>query len=64
MTALAQSPELGLRYRMEPGDLVIFNNLSMLHAKTAFKVGPSRPIGRYRHTTFETDTLVRHTVAV
>ena len=33
------SDELRLDYKMRPGDMALVNNLTMLHAKTAFKVG-------------------------
>ena len=33
------SDELRLDYKMHPGDMALVNNLTMLHAKTAFKVG-------------------------
>lgn len=35
--ALAQSDELRLDYRLQPGDIALLNNTTMLHAKTAFK---------------------------
>ena len=37
-TALATSDELRLDYRMQPGDIAFLSNLTMVHAKTAFKV--------------------------
>ena len=37
-TALAMSDELRLDYQLRPGDIGIVNNLTMLHAKTAFRV--------------------------
>ena len=36
-TALAQSEDLRLDYRMSPGDIAMLSNLTMVHAKTAFK---------------------------
>ncbi|MEW5300371.1 MAG: hypothetical protein WDW36_003307 [Sanguina aurantia] len=35
-TSLAKSDELRLDYKLMPGDLALLNNLTMLHAKTAF----------------------------
>jgi alpha-ketoglutarate-dependent taurine dioxygenase len=37
--ALAQSDELRLDHKLQPGDISLVNNLTLLHAKTAFKVG-------------------------
>lgn len=37
---LAASPELRLTLRMEPGDLLMINNLSVLHARTQFEDFP------------------------
>ena len=42
--ALAMSDELRLDYKMQPGDMALVNNLTMLHAKTAFKVGGICPM--------------------
>ena len=42
--ALAMSDELRLDYKMHPGDMALVNNLTMLHAKTAFKVGGICPM--------------------
>ena len=39
-TALAMSDELRLDWKLQRGDIPIINNLSMLHAKSAFKVSP------------------------
>ncbi len=36
--ALAMSDELRLDYKLQPGDISLVNNLTLLHAKTAFKV--------------------------
>ncbi|KAL6755491.1 Clavaminate synthase-like protein [Haematococcus lacustris] len=36
-TALAMSDELRLDHKLAPGDISLVNNLTMLHAKTAFK---------------------------
>lgn len=36
-TALAQSDELRLDLKLQPGDIGFINNITMLHAKTAFK---------------------------
>lgn len=36
------SDELRLDYQLRPGDIGIVNNLTMLHAKTAFKVSEGR----------------------
>lgn len=37
-TALAMSDELRLDLKLEPGDIGLVNNLSLLHAKSAFVV--------------------------
>ena len=37
-TALAMSDELRLDWRLQPGDLPLLNNLTMLHAKSEFRV--------------------------
>jgi alpha-ketoglutarate-dependent taurine dioxygenase len=37
-TALALSDDLRLDFKLQPGDIGLVNNLTMLHAKTAFKV--------------------------
>lgn len=47
-TALALSDELRLEFRLEPGDLGLVNNLTMLHAKTAFRVRSRGEGGRRR----------------
>ena len=36
--ALAMSDELRLDHKLRPGDIALVNNLTLLHAKTAFKV--------------------------
>ncbi len=33
---LARSDQLCLRYRMKPGDIMFFNNYTMIHARTPF----------------------------
>jgi hypothetical protein len=38
--ALARSPELRLAFRMQPGDLLLANNLAVLHARTQFEDHP------------------------
>lgn len=40
-TALAASDELRLDWKLQPGDIPLLNNLTMLHAKSAFRVGAS-----------------------
>ena len=35
--ALAMSDELRLDHKLRPGDIALVNNLTLLHAKTAFK---------------------------
>src|SRR5439155_17371598 len=37
---IAARPELQLRLRLEPGDLLLVNNYSVLHARTAFDDAP------------------------
>jgi gamma-butyrobetaine dioxygenase len=39
---LLESPEAQVRFRLEPGDLVVLDNLRVLHARTAFAGGGDR----------------------
>lgn len=39
MTELVEDPDLGFRFRLEPGDVFIVDNLRVLHARDAFE-GP------------------------
>jgi gamma-butyrobetaine dioxygenase len=36
LAELVEAPELSVRFRLEPGDLFIVDNLRVLHARTAF----------------------------
>jgi len=36
LLALIESPELQLVFRLEPGDLIVFDNLRLLHGRTGF----------------------------
>ena len=42
LVALLESPELQLVFRLEPGDLVLMDNLRVLHARTGFASTGSR----------------------
>jgi gamma-butyrobetaine dioxygenase len=42
LVALLESPELQLHFRLEPGDLVLMDNLRVLHARTGFASTGSR----------------------
>ena len=44
---LASSPELRVAFRMQPGDLLMVNNLAVLHARTQFEDHPEQE--RRRH---------------
>jgi gamma-butyrobetaine dioxygenase len=39
---LIEAPELGLRFRLSPGDLFLVDNLRVLHARDAFTGGGAR----------------------
>lgn len=49
LAGLVASPELQLRFALEPGDLLMFDNNRILHGRTAFdsEAGPRRLIGCY-----------------
>ena len=47
LDTLCASPELRLSFRMQPGDLLLLNNLTVLHARTQFDDHPE--IERRRH---------------
>ena len=42
MRELVLSPELQIRFRLEPGDLLIVDNTAMLHGRTAFEDGSQK----------------------
>lgn len=47
LDTLCASPELRLSFRMQPGDLLLLNNLAVLHARTQFEDHPE--IEKRRH---------------
>ncbi len=44
---LARSPELRVAFRMQPGDLLLVNNLAVLHARTEFEDHPEQHMRRH-----------------
>ena len=42
LVALVESPELQVVFRLEPGDLIVFDNLRILHGRTGFAGGGTR----------------------
>ena len=48
LVALVESPELQVVFRLEPGDLIVFDNLRVLHGRTGFaSTGTRRLQGCY-----------------
>lgn len=47
MDAVAKRADVQLRFRLEPGEAILFNNYTCLHARTAFVDDPAP--GRHRH---------------
>ena len=42
MAELVEDPGLGFRFRLDPGELFLVDNLRILHARTAFSSGGER----------------------